>query len=86
MADMEVRDARVKVGEYQKEGETKSRYMNVGVGFVSPHGNNIYLQLDTLPRDLAGWDGRIYLQSREKRTDSAGDVKDEPLDLNSIPF
>jgi hypothetical protein len=85
MADMEVRDARVKVGEYQKEGETKSRYMNVGVGFVSPHGNNIYLQLDTLPRDLQAWDGRIYLQSREKK-DSATDVKDEPLGLNSIPF
>jgi hypothetical protein len=86
MADMEVRDARVKVGEYEKEGKTKARYMNIGVGFVSEHGSNVYLQIDTLPRDLPGWDGRIYLNPREKRQDTVAEVTDEPIDLNSIPF
>lgn len=86
MADMEIRDARVKVGEYEKEGQTKSRYMNIGVGFVSPHQNNIYLQIDTLPRDLSKWDGRIYLQSRERKADTVADVPDEPINLNDIPF
>lgn len=87
MSDMEIRDARVKVGEYQKEGETKSRYMNIGVAFVSPHGNNIYLQVDTLPRDLQAWDGRIYLQPREPRkVDPIAAVTDEPINLNDIPF
>jgi len=87
MADMEIRDARVKVGEYEKEGQKKARYMNIGVAFVSPHANNIYLQIDTLPRDLQAWDGRIYLNSREPRkTDVVAEVTDEPVDLNDIPF
>lgn len=86
MADMEIRDARVKVGEYEKEGKKKSRYMNIGVAFVSPHENNIYLQIDTLPRDLQAWDGRIYLNSREKRTDTVAEVTDDPISLNDIPF
>jgi len=87
MSDMEIRDARVKVGEYQKEGQTKGRYMNIGVAFVSPHQNNIYLQIDTLPRDLASWDGRIYLQSRDgKRIDPVTEVTDEPINLDNIPF
>jgi hypothetical protein len=86
MAEMEVRDARVKVGEYEKDGETKSRYMNIGVAFVSPHGSNIYLQIDTLPRDLQTWDGRIYLNPREKRSDTVINTKDEPIDLSGLPL
>lgn len=85
--NMEVRDARVKVGEYEKDGKKKSRYMNIGVAFVSPHQNNIYLQIETLPRDMANWDGRIYINQREQRnTDLVAEVNDEPINLNDIPF
>jgi hypothetical protein len=87
MTDMEVRDARIKVGEYEKEGKTKNRYMNIGVGFVSPHQNNISLQIETLPRDLSSWDGRIYLNPREPRqANPATGVTDEPLNLNDMSF
>jgi hypothetical protein len=87
MADMEVRDARVKVGEYEKDGKTKARYQTIGVGFVSAHQSNIYLQIDTLPRDLQSWDGRIYLNARgSKNNDQVGEVTDEPINLNDIPF
>ena len=85
--NMEIRDARVKVGEYQQEGKTKSRYMNIGVAFVSPHQNNIYLQIDTLPRDMSAWDGRIYINERgPRKTDAVAEVTDEPINLNDIPF
>lgn len=51
---------RVKTGEYESEGKTKNRYAEVGVLFASPHFNNMYMQLDTLPINK-DWDGRIFI-------------------------
>jgi hypothetical protein len=87
MSNMGVRDARVKVGTYEKDGQTKTRYMNIGVGFVSEHGSNVYLQIDTLPRDVANWDGRIFLSARgEKKPEPAADETDQPINMDDIPF
>jgi len=57
-------DLRVKTGEYEKDGKTKNRYAEIGVLFASPHFNNMYMQIDTLPISK-DWDGRIYVNPRE---------------------
>jgi len=56
-------DLRVKTGEYEKDGKTKNRYAEIGVLFASPHFNNMYMQIDTLPIGNE-WDGRIYVNPR----------------------
>jgi len=56
-------DLRVKTGTYEQDGKTKNRYAEIGVLFASPHFNNMYMQIDTLPIGNE-WDGRIYVNPR----------------------
>lgn len=56
---------RVKTGEYEQDGKTKNRYSEIGVLFASPHFNNMYINLDTLPISK-DWDGRIYINPIEE--------------------
>jgi len=63
-------DLRVKTGEYEKDGKKKNRYMTIGTLFATEHFSNMYLQLETLPINN-NWDGRIYVNPREKQENSA---------------
>lgn len=90
---------RVKTGEYESDGKTKNRYSDVGVLFASPHFNNMYMQIETLPIGNS-WDGRIYVNPVEKdnlnrpltqhevlnQVDLGSKSKDESIDLKDIPF
>lgn len=58
---------RVKTGEYEQDGKTKNRYAEVGVLFASPHFNNMYMQIDTLPISK-DWDGRIYVNPPDEKS------------------
>lgn len=69
---------RVKTGEYKTDdGKMKNRYADVGVLFASPHFNNMYMNLDTLPISK-DWDGRIFVNPiEENRTIQVDDFKDD---------
>ena len=68
---------RVKTGEYESDGKTKNRYAEIGVLFASPHFNNMYMNIDTLPISK-DWDGRIYVNPIEenKVIQTADDFKE----------
>jgi hypothetical protein len=68
---------RVKTGEYESDGKVKSRYSDIGVLFASPHFNNMYINIDTLPINKE-WDGRIFVNPiEENRTIQVEDFKDD---------
>ena len=77
---------RVKTGEYKTDdGKMKNRYADVGVLFASPHFNNMYMNLDTLPISK-DWDGRIFVNPiEENRNVKADDFKDDtPLKQHEV--
>ena len=91
-------DLRAKVGEYEKAGETKSRYMTIGAVLETKNGGKM-IKIDSIPTN---WDGFAYLnEPYEKKDDrpmnqaqalNGGkdvvleDIDDKPIDLGSIPF
>lgn len=50
-------DLAVKTGEYEKDGETKSRYENVGAVFASKDGPYLLLKRSFNPAGIACKDG-----------------------------
>jgi hypothetical protein len=61
-------DAVATVGEYTKNGETKKRYMNVGVVFENDKGQ-LSLKLDALPTGKE-WSGYINFYDPKDTQDS----------------
>ncbi len=90
-------DLRVKTGEYvDKDGKTKGRYATIGTLLSTPHHSNMVINIDTLPANLALWDGRVFVNIRDSweedtptvtKTDTVAEVNpDEPISADNIPF
>lgn len=63
-------------GTYEKDGETKKRYMNIGS--VIETKNGLSLKLEAIP---VGWDGWAYLnepQQREQQQKPAARIPQRP--------
>ena len=86
-------------GQYQKEGETKNRYLQIGTLFqrldeeTGAPTNRMTIKLDALPPPNS--DGQYWLNVYPiQRRDSAegsqenpqDDIEDKPIDLSEIPF
>lgn len=77
-----------------KDGKKKNRYADIGVVMSSPHGSNQFGKIESLPRDLSKWDGRIYFDPIKSKDDAPNqsadiapeDIDDKPIDLSEIPF
>ena len=54
---------KAKVGEYEKDGQTKAKYANIGV--VMDGRNGFVLKLETIP--CGAWDGFAFLSEPEQR-------------------
>lgn len=50
-------DIRAKIGEYEKDGETKARYMTIGAVLETKNGGKM-IKIDVIPTN---WDGFAYL-------------------------
>jgi len=86
-----VKDLAVKTGTYQKDGQTKNRYMNVGIVMRGDDGNEFILLERTFnPAGVPNPDGKsTVLISMFDVKD--GQAKQEPVaqsvdDVDSIPF
>ena len=80
-------DVRAKIGEYEKDGETKARYTTIGAVLETKNGGTL-LKLDTVP---VNWEGFAYLvepyEQKENLTNEAPkDIPNNAPDLSSIPF
>lgn len=82
-------DIRAKTGEYEKDGETKTRYATIGAVIETKNGGKM-IKLDTMPMN---WDGFAYLnepyeKEEPKQTKDVviDDIDDKPVDLSQIPF
>ena len=79
-------DIRAKIGEYEKDGETKSRYATIGVVLETKKGGKM-IKLDTIP---VNWDGFAYLNhpqdKEEKTTTDDIDLNNDKIDMSEIPF
>lgn len=77
-------DIRAKIGEYEKDGETKNRYATLGAVIETKNGG-LMMKLDTVP---VNWDGVAYFNEPYRKDDAGGEVGeiDRPIDLNGIPF
>lgn len=85
-------DIRAKIGEYEKDGETKGRYVTIGAVVQTKAGAKM-IKLDTIP---VSWEGFAYLSEplKPKDAEASADTKDivpagisgEPVNLDSIPF
>lgn len=86
-------DIRAKIGEYEKDGETKGRYVTIGAVVQTKAGAKM-IKLDTIP---VSWEGFAYLSEPLKQKESGTSnsdsndivpdgISDEPVSLDSIPF
>ena len=58
---MKTHDLAVKVGEYQKDGQTKNRYQNVGVIIQGQHGPYILLEKTFNPAGIQDGKGSVLI-------------------------
>lgn len=75
---------KAKAGTYtNKQGEEKTRYVNVGV--LLETGKGEMLKIESLP---VNWDGWIYFADLEKRQIGDNPTKSQTpdLDSDSVPF
>lgn len=56
-----------KGGEYQKDGQTKTRYIDCGVVMDGRHG--LVMKLDVIPAVFDGW---FYFSEPRQKTDGSG--------------
>ena len=86
-------DIRAKIGEYEKDGETKGRYVTIGAVVQTKAGAKM-IKLDTIP---VSWERFAYLSEPLKQKESGTSNSDsndivpdgisgEPVSLDSIPF
>jgi len=89
-------DAAVKVGEYQSNGETKARYLNVGAVLEGPNGPYLLLDRTFNPAGVPNPDNRSNLivslfEPRDKQqgqSPTGGSGRDNPpaTEGDDIPF
>jgi len=91
-----VYNIRAITGTYQKDGEEKSRYQNIGVVFETKSGG-LMGKLETVP---VNWDGTLFFSEpqydKKELTHEFNktmtqdvvleDIDDKPVDLSAIPF
>lgn len=86
-------DAVCTVGEYQKNGETKKRYLTVGAVFENDQGAQS-MKLECVPVGFSGWINFYQPKSKEQSTPqqavqdefkSAAKASFDDMD-SSIPF
>lgn len=58
---MKTHNLAVKVGEYQKDGQTKNRYQNVGVIIEGQHGPYILLEKTFNPAGIQDGKGSVLI-------------------------
>lgn len=82
-----VYDLAVKTGEYEKDGQTKGRYKNVGALWKNDNGHFITLDKTFNPAGVDSDGDRIFISCFEKDGGSKPEPKSEPVnDSDSIPF
>lgn len=78
-------DIRAKIGEYEKDGETKSRYSTIGAVLETKNGG-MMIKIDSIP---VGWEGFAYLnEPYENKTNDVAptDIPDVEVTAGMIPF
>lgn len=80
MASKRTHDVAAAVGSYEKNGEQKKRYANLGSAFTDEEGR-VSIKLDTVPCS-PDWNGWLTLFPIKKRE---GSKPPEPND-DDIPF
>lgn len=67
-------------GEYEKDGQTKKRYVNMGRVIEMKNGS-LALKIDSLP---VNWDGWAYLNTPREKDASGGNYGSQSTD--DVPF
>ena len=67
-------------GEYEKDGQTKKRYVNMGRVIEMKNGS-LALKIDSVP---VNWDGWAYLNTPKEREGSGGNYGGHSTD--DVPF
>lgn len=79
-------DIRAKIGEYEKDGETKSRYATIGAVLETKNGNQM-IKVDMIPMD---WDGFAYLNepfvAEDNKSAITGREVSENVSISDVPF
>jgi len=95
MAWRRVRDLAVKTGEYEKDGETKGRYENIGAMWKNDDGDLMLTMKRTFnPAGVPNPDGRdsvvvSMFEAKEKEQPRQAEKpkpKPAPMDSDDIPF
>lgn len=66
-------------GEYEKDGQTKKRYVNMG-RVIETKSGSLAVKIDSIP---VGWDGWAYLNTPRERDSGYSST---PSDSDDIPF
>jgi outer membrane PBP1 activator LpoA protein len=80
-----------------KEGNEKTRWLNVGTLFISEDKKRMAIKLDAVPtsQEFDGWlnvfqkqksNGSTIDQAKQPSQDGIDDLGGEPIDLSDIPF
>jgi hypothetical protein len=77
-------DLRVKTGTYQKDGQTKNRYITIGTLLSTPHHSNMVIRIDSLPTSK-DWDGTVYVNQRDTWQPEDNQTGDLP-EQSKVPF
>lgn len=67
MAVKKIYDMCAKIGEYEKDGVKKNKYMNIGKMFIMDD-NSFFSKLDATPLN---WDGTISYFEQKERTENS---------------
>lgn len=90
-------DLAVKTGTYQKDGETKNRYMNIGAIFQGDKGNYMVMSAAFNPAGIERKEGSdsIFVSLFEPREEGQGQRQQRPAqrqndgfedNLGDVPF
>lgn len=89
-----IKDLAVKVGSYQKGGETKNRYINIGSILEKDDGGKFMILDRTFnPAGVPNPDNKDTLivsmfdiGDKEEKNKTSDTVKPNPVDTDEIPF
>lgn len=74
----------VKTGEYQKDGQTKGRYQNVGAVMESEKGQFILLEKTFNPAGIQDGKSSVLIHMFEEKNENSGQFRNN--DNDEIPF
>ena len=87
-----VYDLAVKTGSYQKDGETKNRYKNVGSVMEGDNGMFMFLDKSFNPAGIESKEGSsdiivsMFAPRQKEETKGSPDGSSEPFSDQGIPF